>query len=902
MSKEEIVLYNKKLGIETIFSSDLETVGKVEGKVIYLNDNFEDLEKINKHEVLHFYEETKQFKKIKEIILNSLKKEELDRLRNEYRSLYFPLYKNEENIDEMIDNEIVIDFIIKDREYSVNIDDIVKDCYEVIVNSSSKMTVNRRYLNISLSKKIDGQYPRLSKWEKLFVLNYYTKGLPNGENKYETIKNDISSELQRLYEYADNAENFVIDYQDNKYLEKEFEGEIEALKARGDSQRAEYCLRNKDRLLYEMAKKFGETQQAEYKHIVDFIRNAEYEDSFKCLMLNETLTKIYKQEKVNSNSETIVSKRETHKSISGHMTLNEVVLDTIYNNLNGYNNFANLYYAGIAIFNNKISDKSTVNIEGLNTYGMGKWIKFNGRSSDPKNYIKNAQDLSALVQETQWCTKRLASTHLEQGDFYVFVDNNNKPHIAVKMNGNEIDEVRGLKNGSAQELEDEYRDVAIDFLSKNKDIKNGKEWLEKEEWNKRLVKWIKKVDNGSLTENECEYLLEDLFSQYDYKSHGKENSNKEKLLFKVSENEVFLNYLMKSYNCSREDIYIGDLNARRLLGTKIPSYVVVLGDIYVDSCSNLDTSKLRFIGGDAIFNACKIENISKLEKVGGNLEFYRCSVNNMDNLKEVYGNLVIAHYHEPNPLQNHLQSLNNLEKVHGSLKLEWSNVTSIPKLKYIKGNLEIKNNRLKTFEALEEVGNDITLIVSDLEEIPLLKSIGGNLECGRQSKLKKLQSLGIIGGSAICEASTVEEMPNLRIIYGDAKFADSKIKDLSSLEYIKGDASFPFTSIEELPKLKRIGECANFACCEIRNLNSLKEIGLAADFRKSNLTTLPNLRRIKGTADFSKTKIEELPKLEEFCDFKNHLPSLKLYVYIMKTFKRDRKNYKYVRKLNKTQR
>ena len=131
MSKEEIVLYNKKLGIETIFSSELETVGKTEGKVIYLNDNFENLEQINKHEVLHFYEDTKQFKKIKEIILNALKKEELDRLRKEYRSLYFPLYKNEENVDEMIDNEIVIDFIIKDREYSVSIDQIVKDCFDV---------------------------------------------------------------------------------------------------------------------------------------------------------------------------------------------------------------------------------------------------------------------------------------------------------------------------------------------------------------------------------------------------------------------------------------------------------------------------------------------------------------------------------------------------------------------------------------------------------------------------------------------------------------------------------------------------------------------------------------------------------------------------------------------------
>ena len=890
MNREEIVLYNINLGIETIFSSELETIGKVEGKVIYLNDNFEDLELINKHEILHFYEDTKQFKKIKEIILNTLKKEELDRLRNEYRILYFSLYKNEENIDEMIDNEIVIDFIIKDREYSVSIDDIVKDCYEVIVSSSDKMTVNKRYLNISLSKKIDGQYPRLSKWEKLFVLNCYTKGLPSGENKYETIKNDINSELQRLYDYADNEENFAIDYKDNKYLEKEFEGEIEALKARGDLQRAEHCLRNKDRLLYEMAKKFGETQQAEYKHIVDFIRNAEYEDSFKCLMLNETLTKIYKQEKVNGSSETIISKRETHKSISGHMTLNEVVLDTIYNNLNGYNNFANLYYAGIAIFNNKISDKSTVNIEGLNNYGMGKWIKFNGRSSDPKNYIKNAQDLSALVQETQWCTKRLASTHLEQGDFYVFVDNNNnKPHIAVKMNGNEIDEVRGLKNGSAQEVEDEYRDVAIDFLSKNKDIKNGKEWLEKEEWNKRLVKWTAKVDNGSLTENDCEYLLEDLFFHYDYKSHGKENSNKEKLLFKVSENEVFLNYLMNSYNCSREEIYIGNIDTRGIINSKNFPYSVVFGDMYI-SYTNVDIPNLKMVCGKVLFNVCDIKDISKLEKVGGDLEFYRCSVDELDNLKEVHGNLVITH--------NRIQSLNSLERVHGSLKLDWSNIVSIPKLKSIKGNLELKNSNLKILESLEEVGNDISLIVSYLEELPLLKYIGGNLECGRESKLKKMQSLELIGGSAICEASTVEELPNLRIIYGDAKFADSRIKKLSSLEYIKGEASFSHTIIEEIPKLKRIGKWANFSCCLISNLNSLEEIGWAADFRKSNLTSLPNLRRIKGTADFSKTKIEELPKLEEFCDFKNHLPNLKLYLYIMKNFKRDRKNYKFVRKIN----
>ena len=37
-------------------------------------------------------------------------------------------------------------------------------------------------------------------------------------------------------------------------------------------------------------------------------------------------------------------------------------------------------------------------------------------------------------------------------------------------------DVRGIKNGNAQELEDEYRDVAISFLENNKEIKNPKKY------------------------------------------------------------------------------------------------------------------------------------------------------------------------------------------------------------------------------------------------------------------------------------------------------------------------------------------------------------------------------------------------------------------------------------------
>jgi len=297
MSKEEIVLKNKKLGIKTVFSSELTTVGKKEGKVVYLNDNYDDLEMINKHEVLHLFEDSKQFKEIKEIILRVIPKDELESLRKEYYFNYFNLYKDEKNIKEIINNEIVIDFIIKNGKFSVDIDNVIKNCYETIVNGSRNFSLNKRYLNLSLSKKIEQQFPNLSKWEKLFVLNYYVKGLPSGSNKYETIKNDISNELKKMYEYAEDCGNFVIDYKNNEYLEREFYGEMEALRARGDFYIAEHSLDNKDKLLQEMAKRFGDTLQAEYKHIVDFIKNSKYENAFKYLMLNETLTKFIGKKK-----------------------------------------------------------------------------------------------------------------------------------------------------------------------------------------------------------------------------------------------------------------------------------------------------------------------------------------------------------------------------------------------------------------------------------------------------------------------------------------------------------------------------------------------------------------------------------------------------------------------------
>ena len=81
------------------------------------------------------------------------------------------------------------------------------------------------------------------------------------------------------------------------------------------------------------------------------------------------------------------------------------------------------------------------------------------------------------------------------------------------MNGNTVDEVRGILNGNAQELEPNYRPVAIEFLTKNKNIKNGDKWLKKEEWNNRLLNWNSKIQNNTITEGDVPLLLRDVLNK-----------------------------------------------------------------------------------------------------------------------------------------------------------------------------------------------------------------------------------------------------------------------------------------------------------------------------------------------------------------------------------------------------
>lgn len=749
MTNKEIEAFNKTFGIETVFYYDDKSIcGYEENNIIYLNLNSKkDLKNVNMHELLHFFEETEVFSKIKEKVISSLKENNIfDELKEEYELKYFGIYSLDEIEKGIIDNEIVIDVLVGDFPYfkKEELEDLCKE----ILKAEKKETDSRRYLILNMNNNIRNM--NISKWEKIFASNYYknknydgnTPAFPSN-NKEQVIKEDIKKELNKLYNL--DKDTFKISL-DSQSLIREYESELKALEQRGEKYKANYIRNNKINTLEELSNIYSEKLYEEYKHIVDFIKNANYEDAFKAIMLRETLLKVYKKD----DTKVIVKQRKLNETIEGHMLLNEKVLNVIYNNLDTYENFKELYYAGVAEFNNVVRETSEITLKNVNTYGMGKWIKFDGRASDSKNYAENVLKLKTLVQDTPWCTKTLASSQLEQGDFYVFIDNDNKPHIAVKMNGNEIDEVRGIKNGNAQELEEEYRDVAISFLENNKDIKNGGSWLDKEEWNKRLIRYSKEIEDGTFNSEETPKLIEDLLHS-DYKSHFSANSNLKALKQKLPK---IKKHLAEYYNCTEEEISLDNYTPTK--ETRCP-YKVILEYADFTNSNITDLGKLQFIGGDAYFDNSNLTDLGKLQSIGG-----------------------YAYFND-----SKITTLGKLQSIGGKAYFNNSEVTSLGELQKIGGNVYFKNSKVTSLCKLQSIGGSALFYNSEVTDLGELQVIGGNayFENSNVTNLGKLQS---IGRSVNFRNSDVINLGKLQKIGEDAVFINSNITDLGNIEHIGG--------------------------------------------------------------------------------------------------------------------
>ena len=842
--KQRIINNNKLLGIETVFyNEESDVLGYKEDRTIFLNENSGNLEKLNMHEVLHFYENTETFKEVKQVILKKIDREELMRLRNEYYLTYKDLYNNDLDRD-TLDNEIVIDIITKNVKTKFNIKDYFDYPFIKIVSGEMvDYNKERKYLSLNISSQLNQSYSKLSKWEKLFVVNYYdnrNKVIPKDkETKYDNIRKDISIALQKLYDLALNKNNFIIELENNPYLEREFESEVKALEVQRGKYYADRARENKERLMKEMADRFSESLYEQYNHLVFVLKEANYEDAFKYLMLKETLEKEYKKDIKEGEPITIIKKRELNMSISDHMNLEPKVLDIIYDNIDDYHNFGEIYFAALNVFNNVVAEKNCIKIDGVDTFNKGKWIKFAGKQTNEKEYINNVKALSSLVKDTPWCTKTLAAHQLDGGDFYVFVDYDNNPHLAVRMAGSRIGEVRGILK--KQIIEKEYRDVMIEFLTKNKDIEGGTTWLDKQYKMEKVDKYIDELANDKIQTNEQrEEIVTFAFHHGSdiYNFHDEYNSNE--LKEEIKKHPHMIEYIKHRENNNRElqeflNKYEDEKISKKYIKMMEENMLIAVEDLdefieFMFSHSNTSRDLLE----KALFEYPDIVDYIKYKNTNNSKEY----IEHM----ELYEKLINARNY--NQLRESLDEV--MLKMPDRWRIDFSNGgwfsnAFVEKIREVLKSDKILDLITKHYNLEKE---DIMYIDNRMHGVDIEgKCIIGNVSF-MGNRLKNIK--GIIAGSV--EVNGHYENPdfsNLNICDGDLIIEDASNVDMSSVESCKGKIMFTNSKFLKVKLPKEMNELVIIGCKDstidgVEKVNVL-DIKNARFFSTEDLKNINNL-------------------------------------------------------------
>ena len=363
----------------------------------------------------------------------------------------------------------------------------------------------------------------------------------------------------------------------------------------------------------------------------------------------------------------------------------------------------------------------------------GIWKKYN-KGSNPEILFNDING-----KGTGWCTAggiKTASNHINGGDFHVYYtkdreENYTKPRIAIRMNGNQIAEIRGISEN--QNIEANMEKV-ID--------KKLEEFPDRDEYKKKVKDmemltyiYTKYQNKGELTKNDLRFLYEidDEITGFGYKRDPRieellkgRNVRKDlALIFDCKEENISLT---KEEALSGNIIYHhGDLylnNLRSAKGLKFPDKVggsLDLGGLTSAEGLELPTE----IGGDLdLSNLTSAEGLRLPNKIGGYLDL--SGLTSAEGLKlpdKIEGDLYLSNLRSAKGLK--LPS-----KIGGTLNL--SNITSAEDLKFPdKVGESLYLNSLTSVEGLklpDKVGGVLDLnSLTNAEGLKLPNEIGGSL-------------------------------------------------------------------------------------------------------------------------------------------------------------------------------
>ena len=708
------------------------------------------------------------------------------------------------------------------------------------------------------------------------VLKYGRAGI---DNKYEAqaikqiglqgVNFDKESIQTRINKETEDLLKRTTDYvfsEDSKAIDGAIQNEIDTMINQGSSneqiEQAKKALQpgqQRDRVI----NAYKKAQLDTIKQWTDYLTQSDYSAAFKYLILDAVLTNNY-------NFKTDEYQKRNKKTIRNFTPFDAGTLAELYTSES--NALLKDYV--------KIQVENTANIvenSKFSSTGDGEWLKFGGGSEISSEELdKNANKLSQLVQNTYWCTKTNAKSQLEDGDFYVYATKNTdgsySPRVAVRMEGDEVGEVRGNAS-SKQDIEPEMLPVAEKFLKEEIPNNSGKKWLDSIAYNTKVKTYTEKIQGKTLNLDDIQEYVDILKDAKKYSVDYGENGLVTNLedTFKTAEFSIPVAFKTREIN---EDTiaFIGNATFGSQI-TDLGKLKIITGvaDFEISKINNLGS--LQSIGGDAYFRDSRVTNLGSLESIGGDAMFGDSYVTDLGALKSIGGT---AYFKDSN-----IENLGRLETIGKNANFSSSKVTSLGALKNIGGNAYFENTEIENLGNLETIGADADFTGSIVQSLGSLQniggdaffadslitslgsleSIGGSAMFGR-SKVADLGSLKRIGKNAIFSYSDITTLGSLESIGANARFSDSIVMDLGSLRSIGGFADFSNAGLGSLGSLESIGGDAIFNDSGVRNLGSLKSIGKHALFSESLITDLGSLKSIGGNAVFYNSNVENLGNLE----------------------------------------
>jgi len=333
--------------------------------------------------------------------------------------------------------------------------------------------------------------------------------------------------------------------------------------------------------------KYRETQDETARQWVSYLKESEYSDAFKYLILDAVLTNNY-------DLKTLKYKKRTNTTIRNVTPFDAGTLATLY-----VSDSKNLLKSYIEVQQENL--KNIIKASQVDKMGKGRWLKFDG-GPNAQNLSENANSLSQLVQDTYWCTKSNALSQLRDGDFYVYVTGDS-PRIAIRMEGDKVGEVRGNAS-SKQDIEPDMLPIADKFLREKIPNDSGKKWLDSIEFNNKAKAYLDKIKSDGIGDKEIIEYANILAEGSKYNTDYGENGfiTRIKSEFKNPDN----------------------------IKPEIREYVAM-------GVNDFNPNKTKHILGDADFRDSNVADLGNLQSIGGNAYFIDSNVTDLGNLQSIGG-------------------------------------------------------------------------------------------------------------------------------------------------------------------------------------------------------------------------------------------------------------------------